>query len=50
VGEKGREMMEDEYHANTVYTCLKMIPAETIPGMEGEGIKENGGGSEFKYI
>jgi hypothetical protein len=27
----------------------KMIPVETIPGMEGRGIKENNGGSEFKY-
>jgi hypothetical protein len=26
----------------------KMTPVETIPGMEG-GIKENGGGGEFKY-
>jgi hypothetical protein len=25
-----------------------MIP-ETIPGMAGGGIKERGGGSEFKY-
>jgi hypothetical protein len=28
----------------------KMIAAETIPGMEGGRIKENGGGGEFKYI
>jgi hypothetical protein len=26
-----------------------MIPVQTIPGMGGEGIKENGGGGEFKY-
>jgi hypothetical protein len=26
-----------------------MIPVETIPGMVGEGIKENDGGGEFKY-
>jgi hypothetical protein len=26
-----------------------MIPADTIPGMGREGIKENGGGGEFKY-
>jgi hypothetical protein len=27
-----------------------MIPVETFPVMGGEGIKENGGGGEFKYI
>jgi hypothetical protein len=27
----------------------KMILVETIPGMGVEGIKENYGGSEFKY-
>jgi hypothetical protein len=26
-----------------------MIPVETILGIGGEEIKENGGGSEFKY-
>jgi hypothetical protein len=26
-----------------------MIPLETIPGMGGGRIKENGGGGEFKY-
>jgi hypothetical protein len=26
-----------------------MIPVETIPGMEGVGIKESSGGSKFKY-
>jgi hypothetical protein len=26
-----------------------MIPVETIPGMWGERINENGGGSECKY-
>jgi hypothetical protein len=26
-----------------------MRAVETIPGMEGEGIKENDGGGEFKY-
>jgi hypothetical protein len=26
-----------------------MIPVETIPGMGGEGIKQNGGRGEFKY-
>jgi hypothetical protein len=27
-----------------------MISVETIPGMGGEGIKENGRGGEFKYV
>jgi hypothetical protein len=27
----------------------KMRPVETIPGMRGGEIKENGGGGEFKY-
>jgi hypothetical protein len=31
-----------------MYVNGKMIPVETIPGMDG-GIKENGGGDEFKY-
>jgi hypothetical protein len=31
-----------------MYVNGKMISVETIPGMGG-GIKENGGGSEFKY-
>jgi hypothetical protein len=26
-----------------------MIPVETIPGMGGEGIKENDGGGKFNY-
>jgi hypothetical protein len=26
-----------------------MIPAETIPGMGGGGVKENGGGGKFQY-
>jgi hypothetical protein len=26
-----------------------MRPVETIPGMEGGGIKENDGGGEFNY-
>jgi hypothetical protein len=33
-----------------MYVNEKMIPVETIPGMEGEGIKENGGGGEFSMI
>jgi hypothetical protein len=32
-----------------MYINRKMIPVETIPGMGVEGIKENGGGVEFKY-
>jgi hypothetical protein len=31
-----------------MFVNAKMIPIETIPGIGG-GIKENGGGSEFKY-
>jgi hypothetical protein len=27
----------------------KMRPAETVPGIGGEGIKKIGGGGEFKY-
>jgi hypothetical protein len=32
-----------------MYVNGKLIPVETIPGMEGGGIKENGGVGEFKY-
>jgi hypothetical protein len=32
-----------------VYVNGKMIPAETIPGVGGGGIKENDGGDDFKY-
>jgi hypothetical protein len=32
-----------------VYVNAKMIPFETIPGMEEGDIKESGGGGEFKY-
>jgi hypothetical protein len=32
-----------------MYVNGKMIPIETIPGMGGGGITENGGRSEFKY-
>jgi hypothetical protein len=31
-----------------MYVNGKMRPAETISGTGGGGIKENGGGSEFK--
>jgi hypothetical protein len=27
----------------------KMRPVETVPRMEGEGLKENDGGGEFNY-
>jgi hypothetical protein len=33
----------------TLVCNAKMIPVETTPGIWGVGIKENGGGSEFKY-
>jgi hypothetical protein len=26
-----------------------MIPVETVPGVRGGGMKETGGGGEFKY-
>jgi hypothetical protein len=32
-----------------MYVNGKMRPVETIPGMEGERIKENNGGGEFIY-
>jgi hypothetical protein len=32
-----------------MYVNGKMIPAETIPKMGEEGIKENDGGDELKY-
>jgi hypothetical protein len=32
-----------------VYINGKAIPAETVPGKRGEGIKENDGGAKFKY-
>jgi hypothetical protein len=32
-----------------MYVNRKMRPVETIPGMGRGGIKENGGGGEFKY-
>jgi hypothetical protein len=32
-----------------MYVNGKMIPVETISGMRGGGIKENGGGGEFKH-
>jgi hypothetical protein len=32
-----------------LYVNAKMTPVETIPGIGGGGIKETGGGGEFKY-
>jgi hypothetical protein len=32
-----------------MYIKGKLRPVETVPGMEGGGIKENGGGNEFKH-
>jgi hypothetical protein len=37
-----------EYYG-LMYANRKMRPAETIPGMRGEEIEENGGGGEFNY-
>jgi hypothetical protein len=32
-----------------MYLNGKMIPVETIPGIRGRRIKENGEGGKFKY-
>jgi hypothetical protein len=32
-----------------MYLNGKMRPIETMPGMGGEGIKQNDGGGKFKY-
>jgi hypothetical protein len=32
-----------------MYVNAKMIPVETVPGIEGRRIKQSGGGGEFKY-
>jgi hypothetical protein len=32
-----------------MYVSAKIIPVETILGMGGSGVKESGGGDEFKY-
>jgi hypothetical protein len=32
-----------------MYVNGKMRPVETLPRMKGRGIKESGGGDEFKY-
>jgi hypothetical protein len=32
-----------------MYVNGKMRPVETVPGMGGEGMKENGGEGEFNY-
>jgi hypothetical protein len=32
-----------------VYVNGKKMPVKIIPGVGAEGIKENGGGGEFKY-
>jgi hypothetical protein len=33
-----------------MYVNAKMIPVETVQGIGGGGIKESGGGGEFKYV
>jgi hypothetical protein len=43
---------EAKCSGNVMYSCMKkgkMRPVETITGMGGRGIKENDGGSKFKY-
>jgi hypothetical protein len=32
-----------------VYVNAKVVSVETVPGIWGGGIKERGGGGEFKY-
>jgi hypothetical protein len=32
-----------------MYENEKIRPVETVPGMEGGGIKKNDGGGEFNY-
>jgi hypothetical protein len=32
-----------------MYVNAKVIPVETVPGIEGRGMKESSGGGEFKY-
>jgi hypothetical protein len=32
-----------------MYVKAKMIPVETVPGIQGEGMKERRGEGEFKY-
>jgi hypothetical protein len=42
---------EDEYSANNVYTLwnAKILPVKIVPGIGEGGMKEGGGGVEFKY-
>jgi hypothetical protein len=44
-------LIEGEYGGNIIYSYEneEMRPVEIIPGMQGWGIKENDGGSEFNY-
>jgi hypothetical protein len=32
-----------------MYVNPKLIPVEVVPGIGGGGVKESGGGDEFKY-
>jgi hypothetical protein len=32
-----------------MYVNAKIIPVETVPGIRGRELKDNGGGGEFKY-
>jgi hypothetical protein len=53
--ERGEVARKGGRRVNTMQKCVhvfvnaKMIPVETIPGMEEGDIKESGGGGEFKY-
>jgi hypothetical protein len=48
--EKGHRKMNMVQILCTHVYKQKIRPVKTIPGMEGEGIKENGGGGEFKKM
>jgi hypothetical protein len=32
-----------------MYVNAKMVPVETVPGIRGEGMKDNSRDGEFKY-
>jgi hypothetical protein len=52
-GGRDRERVwKDEYSANTVYVCMQIEKwdlLEVFQEWEERGMKENGGGSEFKH-
>jgi hypothetical protein len=42
-------LFSGEFTFRKMYVNENMISTETIPGMEGERMKEIGGGGKFKY-